>query len=618
MNLFREVRRRRSSSANEEGGEPPTKDSSNSHSANATPNNNTHASLRRGFMTLTRSRTTTNDLCGGIKARGGGSSSNSAGTSQPSNQNGSLSASATADSITKVTDWSYCKPPQTPNPQPPPPTTLIGMARPPNNGFPTRPTSLNRNFGHSRSITMPNFQEANGQTETYRHFSTFRQQQTHKDRVMEDSSNTDTVVRYRQPGPNGGNRGQRGTRPLSADISSSGTRVLPPHATIIGQDRKNGPLLPTSNSEFFRVVQDRLREVQSDNTSRDSSLESLLDDDGNYIVTTCVDSMESHSFLNLLNEADEDALERQTSIRSSSGRGGGVGGKSVDLLDNHLVDNNLLSVFNRAKTNSLPKTAFGSIQLKVQEIREQLDVLKTSASSTGGTPTTSSTLKRVLPAVIQQPQKSALHLFGIQANPSFHHSPNGSSQESMSPSRSNSPSTNRMSTGSSVATTASNNTNSSNPTINIKISSGNSGNNNNNNSSNNSHQQLQQQQQQQQPHLQLHHHQGLPSSLSSQAILSNSSSPSTLSPCSSNSIPSSSTNGVGLTGSNVAVGGSTTSTLARPQVLRLPQSNSFNCFTTAVDPPPTSGGGSDKLIFFFDIMNTQERIAKVNIGMHLH
>eukprot|EP00095_Tigriopus_kingsejongensis_P011403 snap_masked-scaffold68_size422247-processed-gene-3.15 protein:Tk11403 transcript:snap_masked-scaffold68_size422247-processed-gene-3.15-mRNA-1 annotation:"isoforms a c f g h-like" len=556
MNLFRDARRRRSSSANEEpkDDEPnQTVQTSGSLSANATPNNNTHASLRRGFMTLTRSRTTNHDLCGGVKAKpsplpaASGEACGLSGHGKP----GTLSASATTDSISKVTDWSYCKPPQPPANNPAPPV----IPQPRSNGFPpSRSSSLNRNFGHSRSITMPNFQEANGQTETYRHFSTFRQQQPHKERLhMEESG-----VRYRQPLPNGGNRNQRGARPLSADVGSMSKQSHP--ASAGGHRDKPNGALPTSNSEFFRVVQDRLREVQSDNTSRESSLESLLDDDGNYIVTTSVDGMDNSS-LELLNEADEDALNSQMTT-----------GTSVEILDN--VYSTLVC---RAKTNSLPRTAFGSIQLKVQEIREQLDVLKTSSANTNGGV---STLKRVLPIVIQQPQKSALHLFGIQANSSSFHSPNGSSQESMSPSRSNSPSTNRMSTGSSVATTT---TNSSNPTINTKTNSS-------------------------QPHL----HQGLPTSLSSQAILSNSSSPSTLSPCSSNSLPSSIANGIG---SNGVVAGATTS-IARPQVLRLPQSNSFNCFRNAVDPASILLGGngsqepSDKLIFFFDIMSTQDKIAK--------
>ena len=69
---------------------------------------------------------------------------------------------------------------------------------------------------------------------------------------------------------------------------------------------------------------------------------------------------------------------------------------------------------------------------------------------------------------------------------------------------------------------------------------------------------------------------------------SRSGSPSTLSPASSNSLPS----------------------VSRPQNLKLPQSHSLNAF-----PNKASGAEApddlNRLIFFFDVMSTQEKIAKV-------
>ena len=70
-----------------------------------------------------------------------------------------------------------------------------------------------------------------------------------------------------------------------------------------------------------------------------------------------------------------------------------------------------------------------------------------------------------------------------------------------------------------------------------------------------------------------------------------SSSPSTLSPASSNSLPS----------------------ISRPQNLKLPQSHSLNTFPN-MNNKETMMEAEDlsRLIFFFDVMSTQEKIAKVS------
>ena len=74
-----------------------------------------------------------------------------------------------------------------------------------------------------------------------------------------------------------------------------------------------------------------------------------------------------------------------------------------------------------------------------------------------------------------------------------------------------------------------------------------------------------------------------------------SSSPSTLSPASSNSLPS----------------------ISRPQNLKLPQSHSLNTFPNMNNKEAIAMETEElsRLIFFFDVMSTQEKIAKVS-GTH--
>ena len=596
MNLFRDVRlRRRSSSTSNHSNDgasaaaaatatPSTAAAKDGAAATATEPQ-VHASLRRGLMP--RSRTTTNDL----------SSNNPAAPAAPDTSNGgTLSASATSNSITKVTDWSYCRPPR----QPP------GNNGPPRPKPPSRSASLGRNFSYSRSITMPNFQEQDRDPQSQgkghqQQFSTFRQHQV---------TDPGGGVKYRQH-PNGGLQDQqqqqqhqptRRRRPLSAEVSGVPPAV-PPRKNSAGSSAKQ-PQMITSNSEFFRVINDRLQDaLQNQQSSSDqvSSLESLLDDDGNYIITTTSEfdqQMNSSSFnsLELFNEADEDAMKQKQSLDSLVGSCGTTDSSSMSSSKAAAAAAGaaVSSSSSGNKSNSLPKSAFGSIQMKVLEIKEQLDVLKTS--STG-----SQALQKVLPHVIQSspapgstptptppnsssasssvanppPAKSALQLFGLN---SYFQSPPGSSQDtdSMSP-RSISPATRCVTAD--------------------KLTAGKQ----QQLSHLQQHQQQLQQQQNQQPQ------NGGSKPLKPQ---SSSSSPSTLSPCSSNSLPSAQ------------------NTLNRPQVLKLPQSNSFNCFGSAVAAAAggmTAGGPSgskddsdtgsvdprDRLIFFFDIMSTQQRIAKV-------
>ena len=409
-----------------------------------------------------------------------------------------LPASATSNSINDnskaTTDWSYCRPPPKPSSS-------------------SRSASLGRNVGRIKSsITVPNFknpqEDAPPETGTINNsnFSTFR-----------CDPSKDSVIRSCRRRP----------RPLSADVTGQ-------------QQQQRAPPPP---------VPPRRKSVAS-SSDNNASLESLLDDHGNYIITTTneLDNVTGGGSLDLLNEADEDLKGRSSNKRGQAG-----GSSSLDsLLDNDLESNNSNSTGSAASSLSMrnrpaaPASAFGSIQLKVQEIRDQLDVLKTgngtsSSSSRGGGSTG-----------LHRKPSSALQLFGLG---SYFQSSSQDTADSMSP-RSISPASSK-----------------------------------------------QQPQQQLQPH---------PQQPPAKNALSNSSSSptSTLSPCSSNSLTSS------------TMSQQQQQHQQRPQVLRLPQSNSFNCFSSAVaknngnrickdDLDVNSVSQGDRMVFFLDILSTQDRIAKV-------
>lgn len=590
MNLFREVRRRRSASSSSSGRdreEEPVAPTSAPSEVGKTPQpiyaNGGHASLRRG--PLPRSRTTASDF-GGPVTPSEVPSKEDASSHDPKHPAGTLSASATSSSITKVTDWSYCSQP------PKQPPTGAPRPRPP-----ARSASLGRadHGSYTRSLTMPNFhdQEEQQGPQGQPQFSTFRKQQ------QQQQQSLDGGVRYRQhqPGSGPGSRGRR--RPLSADVSSSSSSsvsvppVIPPRKNSNSSSSGVGGLLPTSNSEFFRAINDRLLQQDSPSSlaaSKEvSSLESLLDDDGNYIVTTGSEfeqtscSASAYNSLELLNEADEDAmLLRKKAAAAAEGEAEGE-------LHKKEQKQQALSVATAAaaKSNSLPKSAFGSIQLKVMEIKEQLDVLKTQKPGGTGSAGAGSGMPGV--AAAQSAQKSALQLFGLQ---NYFQSPPGSSSQdtdSMSP-RSISPAAppvRQQQPGPKAAAAA------APPLLPLKKSKP----------------------------------QSLPTSsaATTTADISNSStSPSTLSPCSSNSLPSSTTAGSAArqqaAAAAAAMAGAT---------FRMPQSNSFSHFGSVTgagaastlvkackdDSDVGSVNPADRLIFFFDIMSTQEKIAKVTAGL---
>jgi len=461
MNIFREVRRRRSSSAagksDKKGKEEKLADSS----VAINPAKG-HASLRRSL--LRRSRTASHDLNGILCGSRGDENGNTDAAANPRPSSSfvpsvptvTLSASATSTAISRITDWSYCRPPQAP--QPP------SAANPPRPSPPRRSASLGR--PPRRSATAGDI----------KCLSTFR--------VANNSSS------HRD-------RGRAGRRPRSVDFNKGDSLLL------------GG--LPVSNGQFLRAVQERLIAIEDAAARGDfSSLESLLEEGGeggdflSVLAASANSDASNLTSLEQLDEADEEADEEDS-------------GSSVSMPSSSRGRKRPA-----ARSSSLPRTVLGSIQLKVREIREQLEVLKADRS-------------RLVPP--------------------------GSSQETGD---SSSP----CSLSPAVAS------------IFPRPSA-------------------------------------VPPPL--QLAEANSSSPSTLSPCSSNSLVSS------ASAAQPQQLLPAQPKLMRPRVLKLPQSHSFNNFGQEMKSDenakerrlgsgsftPAPGSQRDRLIFFFDIINTQEKIAKV-------
>ena len=195
----------------------------------------------------------------------------------------------------------------------------------------------------------------------------------------------------------------------------------------------------------------------------------------------------------------------------------------------------------KAKSNSLPKSAFGSLQLRVAKIRAQLDTLKNDALKTPTAPHPSheSTLHPNTPSCGYEyslpPNLASSGLNGGAGN-GGEDSPLSSSPTRLSPFTT----TTTTSSSSSIAA----------PRV--------------------------------PPFLPL-------TTTTTTGSSTMSSSPSTLSPASSNSLPS----------------------ISRPQNLKLPQSHSLNTFPASSNKDSAEAAELNRLIFFFDVMSTQEKIAKV-------
>ena len=251
------------------------------------------------------------------------------------------------------------------------------------------------------------------------------------------------------------------------------------------------------------------------NGRRDRSVDSLINPDG------------LQSFLEEINDNEEDEEATPVAGTPDVSQDRKVAQSSLDsLLDHPREPYNDLK-----KSNSLPKSAFGTLQLKVAQIKAQLDTFKLETLKTPTAPSADSTLHPNTPS------------YGYEYSLPPNLTTSGESGDNTTDSPLSS-SPNRMSPFTSTTATSSNSS--------IKVP----------------------------PFLPL-------------TTSSISSSPSTLSPASSNSLPS----------------------ISRPQNLKLPQSHSLNTF-------PASGAASannnkdteqelNRLIFFFDVMSTQEKIAKV-------
>ena len=219
-----------------------------------------------------------------------------------------------------------------------------------------RSTSLPRSSAnrHKRSVTVPNFQDDSiARADGVRHHHHQQQQQQPADLV--------TPVRYRNSAGGGGRR----ARPKSAVELDVQVQLEPTD--------------PATKSELLRISRARLRDTgradgkRNKNASRDNSLESLLEEEDQQ-------------------QADvTDAPLRQEAGRGNGDKAGGGTKTSLECLLDAQTDYNVpLAVKN--KSNSLPKSAFSNIQLKVQEIRDQLEVLKQSSHSSG-----SKALQQVFP-----------------------------------------------------------------------------------------------------------------------------------------------------------------------------------------------------------------------------
>ena len=209
------------------------------------------------------------------------------------------------------------------------------------------------------------------------------------------------------------------------------------------------------------------------------------------------------------------------------------------------------------KSNSLPKTAFGSLQLRVAKIKAQLDTLKSDGNLVGGllkTPTA------------PYPNESTLHPNTPSCGYEFSMPPNLTNGDE-SPLSSSSP--NRQSPFTTTTTTSSSSS---------LVGGG---------------------------------PRGIPppflplTTTTTTGSSTLSSSPSTLSPASSNSLPS----------------------ISRPQNLKLPQSYSLNTFPASAAASVSVNNREammslmeaeelNRLSFFFDVMSTQEMIAKVLMNIY--
>ena len=253
-----------------------------------------------------------------------------------------------------------------------------------------RSTSLPRHSSagnYRRSVTMPNIQQQQSTTKSQ------------DDAAVGDNSRRPVgeSSESRRSEDNKAGGGQRAV--ILNQIESQGrtgqgspqlTSWLQSLADVPEWGGGGGGGLPSrgSKSEILRISRGRLKEEQSSahqldnkrkrNSSRENSLESLLEEE-DQTSEDCT-SRDSLPYLE-----EEDPENRGPAFRPQQNQ--------KNSLESLLEDQSGLSAA-KHKTNSLPKSSFSNIQLRVQEIRDQLEVLKQSSSSSG-----SKALQQVFPRI---------------------------------------------------------------------------------------------------------------------------------------------------------------------------------------------------------------------------
>ncbi len=253
-----------------------------------------------------------------------------------------------------------------------------------------RTASLSRNLSRrNRSVTMPNIpnSESRGQSNGSEHggafsnntntnmpakvqplFSTFRATSQPRKNMMDEKTSSNSTVRRR-------------SRPASADVSmlmqtgserrkQGATPPPPPRRTTGSSSAAASSMLPRDRSvDSLLTSETGNTRVLSTSVTETSGLSSLVDRD--------IQMEDDDEATPIAGTPDVNQKRKATPNTNNN--------KSLDsLLDDEqqTPQPRKLTSTSRAKSNSLPKSAFGTLQLKVAEIRAQLDVLKSNEPST--------------------------------------------------------------------------------------------------------------------------------------------------------------------------------------------------------------------------------------------
>ena len=245
-----------------------------------------------------------------------------------------------------------------------------------------RSTSLPRHSStgnYRRSVTMPNIQSTKSQDDAAVGDNSRRPVGDSDSRRSEDNkaAGGQRAVILNQIESQG--RTSQGSPQLTSWLQS---------LADVPEWNGGGPASRGSKSEILRISRGRLKEDQASvhqldnkrkrNSSRENSLESLLEEE-DQTSEDCT-SRDSLPYLE-----EEDPENRGPAFRPQQNQ--------KNSLESLLEDQSGLSA-SKHKTNSLPKSSFSNIQLRVQEIRDQLEVLKQSSSSSG-----SKALQQVFPRI---------------------------------------------------------------------------------------------------------------------------------------------------------------------------------------------------------------------------